>query len=67
MKDAPKEAHVVINGVTLTEAQSMAVRVAIESFDSGLRTDGLGKDEMGVAMAKAYMERIEEIRSALYQ
>ena len=67
MKDAPKEAHVVINGVTLTEAQSMAVRVAIESFDSGLRADGLGKDEMGVAMASAYMERIAEIRTALYQ
>lgn len=67
MKQAPKEAHVVINGVTLTEAQSMAVRVAIESFDSGLRADGLGNDEMGVAMAKAYIERIEEIRSALYQ
>lgn len=62
-----KEAHIVVNGVTLTEAQSMAVRVAIESFDSDLRADGLGKDETGAAISKAYMERIEEIRSALYQ
>ncbi len=67
MKHAPKEAHVVINGVTLTEAQSMAVRVAIESFDTHLRADGLGNDEMGVAIANGYMARISEIRTVLYK
>lgn len=67
MKEAPKEAHVVINGVILTEAQSMTVRVAIENFDADLKGGSLGEDQHGVAMTAAYMARISEIRSALYQ
>lgn len=62
-----KEPHVVINGVTLTEAQAMTLRVAIESFDQDLRTNGLGDDERGLAMTAAYVARISEIRLALYK
>lgn len=62
-----KEAQVVINGVTLTESQSMTLRLALESFDDNLKNDGLDSDQHGVAMTAAYRERITEIRSALYQ
>lgn len=65
-KQGAKEPHVVINGVTLTEAQSMTLRVAIESFDQDLRSNGLGNDRLGVTMTAAYMDRVSEIRLALY-
>lgn len=61
------EAHIVINGQTLTNAQSATVRVALDSFDSELESAGLGKDSHGVVMSGAYKERISEIRSALYK
>lgn len=62
-----EEAHITINGHTLTSAQSAAIRVAIDSFDSELQVDGLGNDAHGSAMSVAYGERISEIRSALYK
>lgn len=59
-----RESTIVINGVTLTEAQSMTVRVAVQNFSS-LCQDGLGDDEHGKAMTKGYLKAIREINALL--
>lgn len=59
------EPNIVINGVQLTVAQSMTVRVAIESFAMDLQRNGLGNDETGKAIAKGYLDRIWEIRETM--
>jgi hypothetical protein len=58
------EANVTINGRTLTDAQSMTVRCAVETFASSL-SEGLGDDEHGRFMTKAYRDRINEIRALM--
>jgi hypothetical protein len=50
------EPEIIINGVHLTNAQAMAVRVAISSFDVDC-----GDDEHGLAMSKAYAARLNEV------
>lgn len=57
-----KEAEVFINGIRLTNAQSAALRCALESFASDLSDEGLGDDPMGKAISRAYLERLDEIR-----
>jgi len=60
------EAAITINGHTLTDAQSATVRVALESFASDLKADGLGDDKHGKTMTKLYLARVAEIRKVLY-
>jgi hypothetical protein len=56
------EPTIVINGHTLTDAQAMTVRVAVNNFLHGLREDdALGDDEHGRAMVTAYRDRLNEI------
>lgn len=65
-----KEALVTINGVPLTEGQSMTLRCALEAFDADLAANGLGDDEddeTGRALCDSYRARIQEIRKALYR
>jgi uncharacterized protein (DUF3084 family) len=50
------EPEITVNGTPLTDAQAMAVRVAISSFDADC-----GYDEQGKAMAQAYTERLNEV------
>lgn len=59
------EPDIVVNGVALSEAQAMTVRVALESFSSHL-DDGLGNDRHGQIMVLLYRSRLKEIRKALY-
>lgn len=61
-----RESTIVINGVTLTEAQSMTVRVAVQNFSSFCQ-DGLGDDETGKAIARGYLIAIREINKLLAQ
>jgi hypothetical protein len=62
----PTEANIVINGVTLTHAQAMTVRVAIASLRSDMATHGLGDDEHGKFMAQAYLDRGAEVETLLF-
>ena len=62
----PVEPVITMNGVPLTLAQAMTVRVAIEGFSMDLMNTGLGDDEHGKTMVKLYMQRIEEIRRVMY-
>jgi hypothetical protein len=50
-----QEAKITINGTELTKAQAMTLRVALLSFLSDLE-GGLGDDEHGRFMTKAYRE-----------
>lgn len=61
------EARISINGTRLTEGQSMTVRVAMESFATSLRSDGLGDDAHGKAMTAAYLARYTEIARLIYR
>jgi hypothetical protein len=60
-----KEPNIIVNGIQLTTAQSMTVRVALESFILSLQMDGLGDDETGKAMTKGYLDRIWEIQRTM--
>jgi len=51
-----KEPDITINGIRLTEAQAMLVRVAVSSFDPDC-----GDDEHGSLMTKAYTGRMREV------
>lgn len=56
------EATIIINGQTLTEAQSMTMRVSISSHIVQMSLEGaLGEDAMGEALRKLYFERSAEI------
>lgn len=59
-----RESIITVNGVTLTEAQSLTVRVAVQILAS-LCEEGLGEDEHGKAMAKGYLIAIREINYLL--
>lgn len=62
----PREPQIAINGLALTTAEAMTVRVAIESLATSLMTDGLGDDEAGIAMVAGYLAAIEKIRQRMY-
>jgi len=63
-----KEADIVINGVKLTFAQSMTLRVAMSSFRSEMsEEDALGNDEHGKFMAEAYAKRSDEIIELIFR
>lgn len=56
------EPQITIDGVDLSPAQAMAVRVAISNFYAELEQPGaLGNDEHGLLLAKAYRERLVEV------
>lgn len=56
------EPVIVINGMALTKAQAMTVRVAIASFLTEMSGESpLGGDPHGIAMAEAYAARCGEV------
>lgn len=58
-----KEAHVVVDGTTLSIGESMTLRVALTMFAHDLSTHGLGDDEHGKFMKEAYINNIRKIMS----
>ena len=56
-----READIIIDGQILSAAQSMTLRVALETFAMSLQ-EGLGDDAHGINMASAYLARVVEIR-----
>jgi hypothetical protein len=48
-----QEAEILVNGHRLTRAEAMTVRVALSHFNADL-DDGLGDDEVGLNLARAY-------------
>ena len=62
-----RESIITINGATLTEAQSMTVRVALQIYAMELQGNGLGSDETGQTIAEGYLRCIGEINQLLMQ
>jgi len=63
-----KEADIIINGVRLTFAQSMTLRVAMCSFLSEMSEDNaLGSDEHGKLMSDVYAKRSREIINLIFK
>ena len=57
-----QEADMTINGVTLTRAQVMTLRVGMETFASQLHQDGLGTDEVGKSICAGYIRAVDQMR-----
>lgn len=56
------EPDITVDGVPLTNGQSMAVRVAITSYHNEMSGFGvLGEDSMGEAIRKGYKSRLDEV------
>lgn len=60
------EADIIINGVRLSEGQSMTLRVALNDFQSSLVLDGLGDDKYGKTMVGLYLNRSDEILKVMH-
>ena len=54
-----------IDGVPLTLAQVMTLRVAVSSFLTDLGANGLGDDVHGETMARLYIARGSEVEAML--
>ena len=59
------EPHITINGYLLTPAQSMTMRVALQSFLTTLKNEGLGNDETGKSITVNYLARGAEINKIM--
>jgi len=59
------EPKITINDQQCSEAESMTIRVALESFATELKSIGLGDDENGKALTEGYLRQIESIRSKI--
>jgi hypothetical protein len=58
------EAEITINGAKLTDAESMTVRVAIDTLANVL-AEGLGFENDGIALTDRYMESLSRIQTLL--
>lgn len=68
VNNLPDEANIIINGVQLSPAQSMTLRVAIGSFASIMEDPyHLGHDEHGLFMTKMYKENSREIERIIIE
>jgi hypothetical protein len=59
------EAAITINGARLTEAESMTVRVAIDTLANVLAEGLAGEDNEGAALAARYMDPLSRIQALL--
>jgi hypothetical protein len=60
------EATIFVNGVRLTDAQSMTVRVALNNLISEMRSEGLGDDQIGRDIASGYIARGGEVLGLIH-
>jgi predicted RecB family endonuclease len=58
------EAEITINGAKLTDAESMTVRVAIDTLANVL-AEGLGLETDGIALTDRYMVSLSRIQDLL--
>ena len=62
MSDEPVEPDITVNGVRLTTAEAMTVRVALGAFAMDLQSkDSLGDDDHGHAMRDGYLIALRDI------
>jgi hypothetical protein len=58
------EAEITINGAKLTDAESMTVRVAIDTLANVL-AEGLGLENDGITLTDRYMASLTRIQNLL--
>lgn len=58
------EAEITINGAKLTDAESMTIRVAIDTLANVL-AEGLGFENDGIALTDRYMTSLSRIQTLL--
>ncbi len=61
------ESTIIINGVELTHAQSMTIRVALGAFATDLNEQGLGDDKVGQKICENYLLNIHEIYHLMFK
>jgi hypothetical protein len=59
-----QEAEITINGARLSDAESMTVRVAIDTLANVL-AEGLGFESDGIALTELYMTSLSRIQALL--
>lgn len=59
------EPNIVVNGVTLSTAEAMTVRVALGSFAITLQ-EGFGEDPSSVALVEGYQRCIDRIHHIIH-
>jgi hypothetical protein len=60
------EPDITINGVKLTQGQTMAIWVALQSYAQEMsKPNALGKDAAGRAIAKGYLRNITSINDII--
>jgi hypothetical protein len=59
-----EEAEITINGAKLSDAESMTVRVAIDTLANVL-AEGLGFENDGIALTDRYMTSLSRIQTLL--
>ncbi len=61
-----REPYITVNGVALTDAQAMSVRVACTSFLTEMSDPNvLGTDAIGKSIVSEYRDRIQEVVSIM--
>ncbi|WP_435322372.1 hypothetical protein [Klebsiella sp. HN106] len=60
-----KEPSIVINGVVLDHAQTVAVRSAISTHRAWLIDNGLGDDRLGKDLSESYQARLGEVEDII--
>jgi hypothetical protein len=58
------EAEITINGAKLSDAETMTVRVAIDTLANVL-TEGLGLKDDGIALTDRYMTSLSRLQTLL--
>jgi len=61
-----KEAKILVEGVELTDAQSMAVRVALTAFIQEMRSDGPGDDQVGKTLSAGHIKNSEAVLALIH-
>lgn len=61
-----KEAEITINNHKCTIAHALVIRVAIEQFHTFVIENSFGEDALGKVIRQNYIERLNEIRTYLY-
>lgn len=65
--DRIDEPIIIINGVELTKAQAMTIRIAVDTLMIDLTRNGLGNDEVGEAICRGYLRAIDGIKLAMHK
>jgi len=61
------EPSITVNGVVLSQAEAMTLRVALGSFVISLLSEGLGEDETGLAISQGYKRCADSIHKLMWR